>query len=126
DCDRRGSDPFLDTRKTRETVFQARLGLTTGGSPQGQGTMPIRFRCAYCNQLMGIARRKAGTVVRCPRCAGQVIVPDPGPEAADAGGERNGPGGGPAASGAASALSAAVSAAAGHVSRAGVIRAERL
>jgi hypothetical protein len=24
---------------------------------------------------MGIARRKAGTVVRCPNCAGQVIVP---------------------------------------------------
>ena len=44
--------------------------------------MPIRFRCAYCNQLMGIARRKAGTIVRCPRCAGQVIVPDPGPEGA--------------------------------------------
>jgi hypothetical protein len=38
--------------------------------------MPIRFRCAYCNQLMGIARRKAGTVVRCPTCAGQVIVPN--------------------------------------------------
>jgi hypothetical protein len=37
--------------------------------------MPIRFRCAYCNQLMGIARRKSGTVVRCPRCAGEVIVP---------------------------------------------------
>src|SRR5947209_460375 len=30
-------------------------------------SMPIRFRCAYCNQLMGIARRKAGTVVRCPK-----------------------------------------------------------
>jgi hypothetical protein len=44
--------------------------------------MPIRFRCAYCNQLMGIARRKAGTVIRCPNCAGQVIVPnpEPGPE----------------------------------------------
>jgi DNA-directed RNA polymerase subunit RPC12/RpoP len=39
--------------------------------------MPIRFRCAYCNQLLGIARRKAGTVVRCPTCAGQVIVPPP-------------------------------------------------
>jgi phage FluMu protein Com len=39
--------------------------------------MPIRFRCAYCNQLLGIARRKAGTVVRCPTCAGQVIVPSP-------------------------------------------------
>lgn len=39
--------------------------------------MPIRFRCAYCNQLMGISRRKAGTVVRCPKCAGQVVVPMP-------------------------------------------------
>jgi hypothetical protein len=39
--------------------------------------MPIRFRCAYCNQLLGIARRKAGTVVRCPTCAGQVVVPNP-------------------------------------------------
>ena len=37
--------------------------------------MPIRFRCVYCNQLMGIARRKAGTVVRCPSCASQVTVP---------------------------------------------------
>ncbi|MGE3806774.1 MAG: hypothetical protein AB7K24_19065 [Gemmataceae bacterium] len=37
--------------------------------------MPIRFRCAYCNQLMGISRRKAGTVVRCPNCSGQVVVP---------------------------------------------------
>lgn len=52
-------------------------------SPGPQGTagppsstvMPIRFRCAYCNQLLGIARRKAGTVVRCPTCAGQVVVP---------------------------------------------------
>lgn len=38
--------------------------------------MPIRFRCAYCNQLMGISHRKAGTVVRCPKCAGQVVVPE--------------------------------------------------
>lgn len=38
--------------------------------------MPIRFRCAYCNQLMGIARRKAGTVVRCPNCAGEIVVPN--------------------------------------------------
>jgi DNA-directed RNA polymerase subunit RPC12/RpoP len=44
--------------------------------------MPIRFRCAYCNQLMGIARRKAGSVIRCPKCAGDIIVPTPedGPE----------------------------------------------
>jgi hypothetical protein len=37
--------------------------------------MPIRFRCAYCNQLLSIATRKAGTVVKCPTCAGQVVVP---------------------------------------------------
>src|SRR5882757_1910476 len=37
--------------------------------------MPIRFRCSYCNQLLGISRRKAGTSVRCPTCAGQVPVP---------------------------------------------------
>jgi hypothetical protein len=47
--------------------------------------MPIRFRCTYCNQLMGIARRKAGTVVRCPSCTSQVIVPDPGPDDLDKG-----------------------------------------
>ena len=39
--------------------------------------MPIRFRCAYCNQLMGISHRKAGKVVRCPKCAGEIIVPVP-------------------------------------------------
>jgi hypothetical protein len=39
--------------------------------------MPIRFRCVYCDQLLGIAHRKAGTVVKCPNCQGQVIVPKP-------------------------------------------------
>jgi hypothetical protein len=39
--------------------------------------MPIRFRCTFCNQLMGIAKRKAGAVVRCPACASQVTVPAP-------------------------------------------------
>jgi DNA-directed RNA polymerase subunit RPC12/RpoP len=37
--------------------------------------MPIQFRCAYCNQLLGIARRKAGSVISCPTCNGRVIVP---------------------------------------------------
>src|SRR2546421_9046611 len=57
--------------------------MGSGDSGQGEA-VPIRFRCAYCNQLMGIARRKAGTVVRCPTCSGQVVVPDPG-TAAEAG-----------------------------------------
>jgi hypothetical protein len=37
--------------------------------------MPIRFRCKYCNQLLGIARRKAGTDVSCPTCHGRLTVP---------------------------------------------------
>src|SRR5438874_1439658 len=37
--------------------------------------MPIRFRCQYCNQLMGIAHRKVGTEVECPTCKGKLIVP---------------------------------------------------
>jgi hypothetical protein len=37
--------------------------------------MPIRFRCRHCNQLMGIAHRKAGAQVNCPKCGGAVIVP---------------------------------------------------
>jgi hypothetical protein len=37
--------------------------------------MPIRFRCQYCNQLLGIARRKAGQGVECPTCHGQLTVP---------------------------------------------------
>lgn len=38
--------------------------------------MPIRFRCHYCNQLLGIARRKGGSEVRCPTCAGMLKVPN--------------------------------------------------
>jgi hypothetical protein len=38
--------------------------------------MPIRFRCKYCNQLMGIARRKVGTEVECPTCKGKLLVPE--------------------------------------------------
>lgn len=39
--------------------------------------MPIRFRCRHCNQLMGIARRKAGMTVQCPTCHASVVVPQP-------------------------------------------------
>jgi hypothetical protein len=44
---------------------------------RGVPAMPIRFRCVYCDTLLGIARRKSGTVVKCPSCAGQLIVPSP-------------------------------------------------
>ena len=37
--------------------------------------MPIRFRCTNCDQFMGIARRKAGSLVRCPACRREIVVP---------------------------------------------------
>jgi len=42
--------------------------------------MPIRFRCVYCDRLLGISRRKAGAIVSCPHCKEKLIVPTPGPE----------------------------------------------
>lgn len=37
--------------------------------------MPIQFRCAACQQLLGIAKRKAGSVVDCPTCRVKTLVP---------------------------------------------------
>jgi hypothetical protein len=37
--------------------------------------MAIRFRCEHCHQLLGIARRKAGSRVECPTCHARVLVP---------------------------------------------------
>ncbi|HEV3438957.1 MAG TPA: hypothetical protein VG122_16440 [Gemmata sp.] len=46
--------------------------------------MPIRFRCGYCNRLLGIARRKAGSETTCPHCGYTVTVPDdPGDDPAE-------------------------------------------
>ncbi|MFM8274728.1 MAG: hypothetical protein ACKODX_20690 [Gemmata sp.] len=39
--------------------------------------MPIRFRCHYCNRLLGIATRKAGTETTCPHCGYTITVPVP-------------------------------------------------
>jgi hypothetical protein len=39
--------------------------------------MPIRFRCGYCNRLLGIARRKAGSNTTCPHCGATIAVPTP-------------------------------------------------
>lgn len=37
--------------------------------------MPIKFRCEYCRQLMGIAENKAGSQVDCPTCGRALRVP---------------------------------------------------
>lgn len=38
--------------------------------------MPIRFRCVHCDKLLGIGRRKAGSMVKCPSCAQSILVPN--------------------------------------------------
>jgi hypothetical protein len=58
--------------------------------------MPIRFRCTHCQKLLGIAHRKAGTLVPCPKCGLETLVPqsdqEPSPPP-----PTPGPAGGPAA-----------------------------
>ncbi len=38
--------------------------------------VPIKFRCVECNQLLGVSPSKVGSVVACPRCAVELIVPE--------------------------------------------------
>ncbi len=38
--------------------------------------MPIKFRCEYCRQLLGIAHSKAGSLVDCPTCGRTLRVPN--------------------------------------------------
>lgn len=38
--------------------------------------MPIRFCCKHCHQLLGIASRKAGSEIQCPKCGVSQIVPN--------------------------------------------------
>jgi len=44
--------------------------------------MPIRFPCTHCGQLLGIASRKVGSEINCPKCGFAQVVPTP--EAAEA------------------------------------------
>lgn len=38
--------------------------------------MPIRFNCKRCHQLLGIAGRKAGNEIECPKCGCSQVVPN--------------------------------------------------
>ncbi len=38
--------------------------------------MPIEFVCDHCQGLLKVGRRKIGAEVACPKCGGQVFVPD--------------------------------------------------
>lgn len=40
--------------------------------------MPIRFACTQCRQALQIASRKAGTIIKCPKCQAVLTVPAAG------------------------------------------------
>ncbi len=37
--------------------------------------MPIKFRCSYCHQFLGISRNRVGGIVDCPTCGRSIRVP---------------------------------------------------
>ncbi len=39
--------------------------------------VPIKFRCFRCSQLLGVSPTKVGSVVSCPKCAAELVVPEP-------------------------------------------------
>ena len=39
--------------------------------------MPIKFRCPHCQQFLGIAESKAGTITDCPTCGRSIRIPMP-------------------------------------------------
>jgi len=38
---------------------------------------PLKFRCYQCNQLLGVPPKRAGSVIACPRCGTELLVPRP-------------------------------------------------
>ncbi len=40
----------------------------------------LKIRCYRCNQLLAVAPNKAGTVVACPKCKADLLIPRPDPQ----------------------------------------------
>lgn len=66
-------------KKFTVLVAQTCLSVRTGRNVWAAArsiAMPIQFRCGTCQQLLGIARRKAGSIVPCPTCSAKTLVPN--------------------------------------------------
>jgi hypothetical protein len=69
----------LDFKDTIDYSVERRFARNVCGVEEREPFMPIRFRCVYCSKLLGIGRRKAGSVVNCPACQKQLLVPNSEP-----------------------------------------------
>jgi phage FluMu protein Com len=67
-----GAAPLLADRPSGRVDPPGRAQKRTDGDER---TMPIRFRCDYCGQLLSIASRKAGSQAQCPKCQHENTVP---------------------------------------------------
>lgn len=59
--------------------------------------MLVRFLCPACHQLLGIAPRKVGAQVNCPKCGATILVPDPEEPRSSEAADQSAPGEGAAA-----------------------------
>ena len=57
-----------------------RIELPTKGD-YPMATERLKFRCYRCNQLLAVAPSKAGTVVACPKCQADLLIPGGEPRA---------------------------------------------
>jgi biopolymer transport protein ExbD len=40
-------------------------------------SVPIQFRCPHCKQMLSISTKRAGSMIVCPACTEEALVPDP-------------------------------------------------
>ena len=85
--------PVAVGRSIRRAIAGGLRGLTirrswsrsesvdAGRVPHASATAErLKVRCYRCNQLLAVAPGKAGTVVACPKCKAELLIPRPEPQ----------------------------------------------
>src|SRR5207253_1731196 len=81
---RRLAEPALSgsKRQSRRVGWKQwwQRSIRPGDSSFQEGDHPmaierLKFRCYRCNQLLAVAPSKAGTIVSCPKCQADLLIP---------------------------------------------------